>query len=182
MTTNDLTISLTEDELSKVNSAKKSEDDLPKTYNKVSGTSSPISRDFEAFLILEDLSFKDKVSDKIKSVTANTSTDRDKDLFDECLENELDEVKEQVAQCASQVGSLNDLKISLQETKYTGISEISSCLSDVLSTSNRVEMINRLMKFKFNYLNILKERFSPESMDEQQIKQTQSWLNPLTAY
>jgi hypothetical protein len=178
----DLTISLTEDELSKVNSAKKSDSDLPKVYNKVSGTSSQISRDFEAFLILEDLSFKDKVSDKIKSVTANTSTNREKDLFNECVENEMEEIKEQLSQCASKVGSLNDLKISLQKTKYSGIAEISSCLSDILSTSNTLEMINRLTKFKYNYLNLLKTKFTPEAYDEQQIKQTQSWLNPLTAY
>lgn len=177
-----LTLDLTKEEANLVDSKKKDENDLPKVYNKVSQTSTPISRDFEAFLILENFSFKDKVTDKIKAILADDSNSNEKDLFDEALENEQKENDEVVAECTSKVSSLNELRVQIQSSKFSDIVEVSNVFSDI-SSSNKTELVNRLANFRANYLNLLKtSKFKPSNSDEKQNKQTESWLNPLTAY
>lgn len=178
-----LTLNLTDEELKKVNSKKKDEKYLPKIYDKVSQSSEPISRDFEAFLILEDFSFKDKITDKIKAVLAVDDDSNEKDLFDEALENEMKENDEIVAECTSKVSSINELRVQIQSSKFSDVTEISRIFSDVLASSSKIELINRLANFRANYLNLLKDsNFKPSKLDEKQQKQTESWLNPLTAY
>lgn len=183
MASNVLTLSLTEDEAKKVASKQKEENDLPKVYNKVSQSSYPISRDFEAFLILEDFSFKDKMADKIKAVLAVDTDTNEKDLFDEALANEVEENDEIVAECTSKVSSINELRVQIQSSKFSDVVEISNVISDVLANSNKIELTNRIANFRSNYLNLLKSsNFVPSNLDEKQEKQTESWLNPLTAY
>lgn len=180
---NTLTLDLTDEELRKVNAKKKEEKDLPKVYDRVAQSSTPISRDFEAFLILEEFSFKDKIADKIKAILAVDKDDNEKDLFDEALENEMKENDEIVAECTSKVSSINELRVKIQSSKFSDVTEISRVFSDVLASSNKVELINRLANFRANYLNLLKQsNFKPSKLDEKQEKQTESWLNPLTSY
>lgn len=180
---NVITLSLTESEAKKVDSKKKEENDLPKVYNKTTQSSYPISRDFEAFLILEDFSFKDKIADKIQAVLAVDTDTKEKELFDEALENETEENDEIVAECTSKVSSINELRIQIQSSKFSDIVEISNVFSDVLANSNKIELTNRLANFRHNYLTILKNsKFVPSSLDDKQAKQTESWLNPLTSY
>ena len=176
-------LKLTNDELKKVNLLKKPKNDLPKVYNKENQFSAPISRDFEAFLILEEFSFKDKMTDKIKAVLSVDKDTNEKDLFEEALKNEMEENDELVAECTSNVSSVNELRTQIQSSKFSDIVEISNLFSDVLANSNKVELTNRIANFRANYLIALKNsKFKPSSSDENQEKQTESWLNPLTSY
>ena len=179
----ELTLTLTKEEQTKVDSKKKKESDLPKVYSKVTQTSTPISRDFEAFLILEDFSFKDKITDKLKAVLFVDKDTLEKELFDEALENEVSENDEIVAECTSKVSSVNELRVQIQSSKFSDVTEISRVFSDVTASSNKVELTNRIANFRANYLSLLKHSaFVPSNLDEAQEKQTESWLNPLTAY
>ena len=178
-----LTITLSSSDLEKVNANKKPEDELPKIYRKDSASSIPISRDMEAFLILEDISFKDTMSDCVKAALDVSEDELEKTLFKEAVSKELEEVNEVIAECSSKLGTTESVRKDINESEFVNVTEISEILSDVTSSNSWITLQSRLFKFKGIYLSQLTTRFTPgEASNSEQIKQTKSWLTPLTAY
>ncbi len=183
----ELTIELTDSERSKVNSSRVTEDsDLPRVYSISSSSSTPISRDMEAFLILEDFKFKDTMTDVIKASLDSSQDDLEAELFDEAIKNEQDIVANELADCNSKLGTTTSVKEGLKSAKFlkfTNVSDISDLFSAVSSSQNSLTIKKRLATFKFSYLKSLKSTFTPGTdYSSQYKKQLESWLSPLTKY
>lgn len=180
-----LTIQLTDSEKSKVNAQKLDDKDLPKIYFAGDYTTKTISRDMEAFLILEDFSFKDTMVDVIKAALDSTQDDFEKELFEEAIENETKVINNQIADCNSKLGTIEELKQGLKSEKYykfTNIPDISELFS-AISSSNYLNTVKRMSVFRKAYLTTLQRNIVPnEDKIDQFRKQLQSWLKPLTKY
>jgi hypothetical protein len=185
MTENDLNIELTPEELSKYNSKKKDDKELPKVYSAGARTSVPISRDMEAFLILEDFDFKNTMADSINTILSESvkSNDDEKELFEEAWDNENEILKNKIADLNSQLGYTSDVKKQLRSSKYVNITDINDLLTSVASEQNVLGIKQRTTQFRMIYLEQFKKKYQVEgTTNEDYVKAARSWLNPLKAY
>lgn len=177
----ELTISLTKDELSKVNSKKKKE--LPKYYSVLAEESVKITRDMEAFLILEDFGFKDTIADSVKAILDNSVDDSEKELFEEAWNNEKTVVQNEVADLNNKLGVTSEVRNGLRNSKFVNVTDISELLTTVSSEQSSMGTKQRLAQYRLIYLDQFKTRFMPGAVsNEANKKAAESWLNALTAY
>lgn len=179
-----LTITLSDSDLAKVNSNKKDDEDLPRIYDMSSQTYSPISRDMEAFLILEDISFKDTMTDVVKSALSSTQSDLEDSLFEETLKNKKDINSNRIADCNSKLGDYTQVKsdLSSEESDFVNVADISSLFNSINSTQNKLVMIKRLAIYKKVYMSMFESKLKNDSTASEYEKVLKSWLNILTAY
>ena len=178
-----LNIQLDESELQEYNSKKRSEKELPKVYSTATSSSVPISRDMEAFLILEDFNFKNTISDSIKAILDEPTYDLEKELFEEACENEIEVVKNEVADLNSKLGTTAEVRNGLRSSKFVNVTDISELLTAISSGQNSLAIKQRLSQYRLNYLEQYKHKFQPGQVaDQENRKAAKSWLNPLTAY
>ena len=178
-----LTISLTDEELTKYNSNKKNDANLPRVYSAATSSSSPISRDMEAFLILEDFDFKSTMVDSIQALLADTSNDDEKELFEEAWNNEREVVRNEIADLNSKLGTTAEVKKRLRESKFVNITDVNDLLTSVASEQNVLSIRQRVAQFRLTYLEQFKIKYGyEERTNEENIKAARSWLNPLKAY
>lgn len=177
-----ISIALTEAEAKKVAQKRKSDSELPGLYYRDIGGERKISRDAEAFLILEDLGFKDAISDAVKAVLTDDKGSLDLELFEEASKSEADDVNECIAAAASSVKALNELKVKLQGTKFAGIPEISRMFTDVMDSANTTDFKLRIGQYRGIYLSKLDTRHRPGARDEMSDKQAKSDAALVTKY
>lgn len=182
---NDLTIELTPEELTKYNSKKVSDKELPKYYSLASKMSLPISRNMEAFLILEDFDFKNTMVDSINTTLSETvkTKDDEKELFDEAWDNEKEIVENEIADLNSKLGYTTQIKNGLRNSKFVNVSEVSELLTCAASEQNSLSVKQRVAQFRLVYLNQFKIKYqSEQNTNEENVKAAQSWLNALKSY
>lgn len=178
-----LNIELTQEELSKYNSSKKDDENLPKVYSTKTQTSNPISRDMEAFLILEDFNFKDTLADSVKAILDTESNDDEKELFEEAWNNERDVVRNEIADINSKLGTTAEVREGLRKSKFVNVPDINDLLTIISTEQSTLGTKQRMTQYRLVYLEQFKIKFSPgEVAEPENTKAAKSWLNPLTAY
>lgn len=179
----ELTISLTNEELTKVNSKKKEEKSLPKYYSVLNGEYIPISRDMEAFLILEDFGFKDTISDSVKAILDNSTNDEEKELFEEAWNNEKNVVENEVADLNSKLGVTSEVRSELRNSKFVNVTDISELLTTVASEQSALSIKQKISQYRLVYLEQFKIKFQPGKVaNKDNKKAAESWLTSLSAY
>ena len=185
MAKEELTLNLTKKELTKYNSKKVDEKDLPKVYSISTQSSVPISRDMEAFLILEDFDFKSTMVDVINTNINETVTtqDEEKALFDEAWKNEEEITRNEIADLNSKLSFTSDVKSKLRNSKFVNVRDINELLTSVSSEQNYLGVRQRVAQFHLVYLNQFKTKYqSEENTNEENVKAAKSWLNALKSY
>lgn len=178
-----LTIELTDSELSKYNANKKDEKDLPKYYSLDVGGSVPISRDMEAFLILEDFKFKDTITDALKAILHNAANDDEKELFEEAWDNDLEVTRNEIADLNSKLGTTAEVRNGVRTSKFVNVSDINELLTTISSEQSALSVKQRIAQYHLTYLEQFKLKFQPgEEANQDYVKATESWLGPLTKY
>lgn len=179
----ELTIQLTPEELSKYNSKKQDLKNLPNVYSISAKAEIPISRDAEAFLILEDFNFKDTLTDSIKAILENSSNDDEKELFEEAWNNEREVIRNEVADLNSKLGTTTEVRDGLRKSKFVNVTDISELLTAIASEQSVLSSKQRISQYRLKYIEQFKAKFQPGSVaNSENRKSAESWLNPLTKY
>ena len=179
----ELTIPLSEEEQTKYNSKKQTEENLPRVYSLAAKAEVPISRDAEAFLILEDFDFKDTLTDSIKAILENSASDDEKELFEEAWNNEREIIRNEVADLNSKLGTTTEVREGLRKSKFVNVTDISELLTAISSEQSVLSSKQRISQYRLKYIEQFKARFQPGSVaNSENRKCTESWLNTLTKY
>lgn len=140
-------------ELSIVNEQRKDDKDLPKYYSSQRKTNVAISRDFEAYLILESQDHKQKTLSWIKKVKSisNNFTDRDA-LLSDLLESRKTQVQSRIKELDEALGNYDEFRFGILSNPISG--DDSNKFADVAE----VTLLTQILQKPIEYMNVLRER------------------------
>lgn len=181
-------MAFTNEELQLISEQRKTNADLPEYYSAQSQTSIQISRDFEAYLILQTQDQKQKVLEWIRKALIGQSISADRDtLLNQYIQIRKADAQSRIAELDQKLGNFNDFKTSLLPnddyvSNFGNVAEIS-----LLCTSLQKPMDELFLKRDQAYhevvlSDILNSRLTKQKQDANTKKELQSWQTVIASY
>jgi hypothetical protein len=176
--------SLSPSELSTVQNAQLSVDDLPTYYNNALDTDVPISRDFEAFLILAPSSLKTSALTWIQNaVGLNKSNQLRDDLSAITITQELANANLKINEYNTQLNGFQAFRTSFQtSTNFAGIPEVQLFLYDLQSVIDELVLGQDRAFFDQTIALVMQKYGDSNSVTDGQVEELQSWTGVISTY
>ena len=180
--------SFTVDEIGIINDQKKLDQDLPTYYNASTKQESPISREFESYLILESKEHKQKTLSWIKDVEKIqfNKVDRDK-LLDTYLTNCNENANTKIAELDEKLNNFDDFKSGLlgkeeDPLRYANVTELSLMSQSLQKPIDEMVFMRDKASHEINMVSLMqaKQKLTAYNSDTQ--KELQSWQSSVSAY
>lgn len=177
-----------QEELEKIKVQRKPQDELPTYFSSENQQETPISRDFEAYLILQPQSLKQTTLSWIREVVdiQEENIDRDEILsrYLNTREEEADKVVEQLDEA---LGDFDQFKAGLLQvtddpTRFAEIPEISLLAQSLQRPIQEMVFIRESAFHESNLSKLLRLRFTISETTENTERELQSWQTVISAY
>jgi hypothetical protein len=179
-----LTITLTEDEAALVQRKQKNSDELPTYYSASTQIETPISRDFEAFLILSDDQLKTSANDWIKKAADLQKVNKDRDaLLALSLEQETFNAQSKMDALDQTLAGFNDFREHFQTTSdFVQIPEVQLFLFDLQRVVETLAIQRDRANFDSVMSQVVQRADDKLTVSDPEIQELQSWTAVLSAY
>jgi len=174
-------LTLTDQENQKVSQQRKKDAQLPTYFNAKLGKAITISRDYEAFLILQSQDTKQTMIQWLSDVrkVQESQTDRDA-LVVSAIDLELTDSEQKVTEIADQLTKFENFRSKVQASKYSGVIEVGSLLTDLQRGIEELAVRRDRTTHLVTVATVLQETIKGLTANEE--KQFESWNESLSAY
>lgn len=181
-----MAIQFTAEERQLISKNRKENGDLPSFFNSQSGREERISRDFEAYLILQPQSTKQKVIDWIRKTLEIEIdlTDRDQ-LLSEYINNIKPEASARVGEIDQVTNNFSSFRDNLYlegDRRFDGLAEFNSLTFTLQGTIEETATKRDISFQENNLMAILEENLSINRKDDSTIRELESWQIVFAAY
>lgn len=178
----------TVDEIGIINEHKKLDQDLPLYYTASTKQESPISREFESYLILEAKEHKQKTLSWIKDVEKIqfNKVDRDK-LLDTYLTNCNDNANTKISELDAKLNNFDDFKSGLlgkeeDPLRYANVTELSLMSQSLQKPIDEMVFMRDKASHEINMVSLMKAKQKLTAYNSDTQKELQSWQSSVSAY
>lgn len=180
----DLSISLTPEEAALVAKSRKVlEGALPQYYDKAKKKLEPISRDFEAFLILSSektlSSSTTWLSDIRNRLTISSNEDELRDTY---LDLEIDDAITELAACSKELLLFQNFREAISAGKFASVAEVRDVINDSQLGIDNIVYMKDNAKHKLTLASLMKQETYGVGAVASAIKQAESWSGILLNY
>lgn len=176
-----MSLVLTEQQQSKVDAQKKVEAELPTYFNASLNQYTTISRDYESFLILQDLTVKTAIISWLSIIRKIQIANKDRDdLVQSAIEFEISDSQQKYDELSNQMSMFDDFKSIFQPDIFSTVPEVQLLVGDCQRPIDEIASRRDRTLHNLTVATYLQNNALPIS-DAQQ-KQMDSWNESLTAY
>ena len=179
-----LSITLTEEELTKVESKQKNIEKLPSFFDAGLRANVQISRDFEAFLILSEDPLKTSAIDWIKKAVTIQKVNKDRDdLVALALTQEKANSDLKIAALDQKLTDFNTFRTTFQANpEFAGVPELQRFLFDLQRVVEELASARDRAQFDGTTSQVIQRGNDRLAVSDQEIEELQSWTGVLSAY
>lgn len=179
-----MAIELTPEQENLIAENKKPDADLPVYFSAALNREIPISRDFEAFLILSDSEILQEANKWIQIVsnTYTRKTDHD-DLLTKFITNDAGDANAKIDELNTTLLDFNIFRGQfITSSTFNGITEVGMILSDYQRALGELTVTQDRYNHLIILINILKARLEKENTGDKNLRQLESWSESFNAY
>lgn len=155
----------------------------PKYYNAALKTSLEISEDFEAFLILSG-DAQNKAASEWVSKAADLALDcSDRDgVLNEWVSSEIEDVTATLQEVNEEIAAFNEFRDAFKAQQFGSVVEVQMLLTDLQAQAAELFFSQRRFQHRLVMLMKLQDLLLSNGVTTGQLRQTTSWIGPLSAY
>jgi len=178
-----MALSLDDNQQKIVDTKRKPQADHPKYYSASTGKFTPISDDFEAFLILQG---RQRNSDTVKwleQCTEFAKRDSDRDaLAAVAIILDIDDATFSEKELSPLIRLFTRFRESYNMSGFENVAEAGALLNDVQISMSEINNITANLKHRKTYGKVAYDFLLNNGIGTEQSKQINSWFSPLAAY
>jgi hypothetical protein len=156
-------------------------------YNITAKADRPISRDFEAFLILQTTEQKQESLKWIKESSGAQARNKERDqLIVDALERDTEDTAKRLEVLDEKLTSFNEFKESITSDdkirRFISVQEVSAFLRSIERTMDEV-ILNRSREFHNSVIDkMMQTRHELQKVGEEETREVKSWQRPFSEY
>lgn len=177
-------IELTTEEQNQVARYAKTETSLPTYFNAATQQNTPISRDFETYLILAPTGLKDSAIKWINTVTNLSKTNKNRDdLRKLVLKQALVNTQLRLSSYEATIGEFDDFRTNFStDTRFASIPEVRAFIEDLQSVIDEQVSGQQAAFFDDTLAKLSQYKVDTDGLTEARLEQLQSWVPVLSSY
>jgi hypothetical protein len=177
-------VQLTPDQIAIVNPQRKSADDLPEYYNATLKTDVPISRDFEAFLILSTNDLKTSALSWIEKAVDLNQTSKLRDALTALAsQKESSNAGLKITAYNAKLQDFSDFRENFQsDDEFSAVPEVQQFIQDLQAVIDELTVGLDRATFDQTAANVSQTLDDQVSISQDQVEELQSWTSVISAY
>ena len=155
----------------------------PYYYNASLSQKVQITPDFEAFLILQGHANNKKATDWLQKANGFAIHDSDRDaLLAAYMDNELEDATAAANEVEPIMSQFADFRSSYIVAGFEGVTEVGLFLDDLQRPMSEILVLGDRQRHRQQYALLSKKILTNKGLAQAQLKELNSWFDPLTAY
>jgi hypothetical protein len=174
---------LTPSEAALVATNRKPEADLPVIYDPVTNLSTPITREFETWLILTPIGTRSQISMWLSQLAQNTPHDEAFDnLATEFLEDEVAAARAEIEEYDSSLSGYDRFRNTLNTDGFSDVTELGTLLSLTTTGLGRISSARNSANYAGSMALYNQADLRSRRTDENTRRTLRSWVSVMLAY